>query len=72
MPFHVRVEQGLFRRAEEFNLEVVDLETRFVAPWRHGEGILLGGRRWDPHQARLKIREGPRLTTEQRSMGQAG
>jgi hypothetical protein len=70
MPFHVRIEQGLFRRDEAFNVDAIELNTKFVEPWRRGNGVLLGGRRWDPHKARLRVREGPRLTTDQRSMGQ--
>lgn len=68
--FHVLVRRSLFRDARAFNLTEAELFERFVEPWRHGQRVLLEGRAWDPTASRLTIYEGPRLSTQQRSLGQ--
>ncbi len=44
--------------------------SQFVQPWQHGERALLDGRVWDPRDCKLTVYEGPRLSTQQRSLGQ--
>ncbi|MBV9803333.1 MAG: nucleotide-binding protein [Solirubrobacterales bacterium] len=68
--FHVRLERGALRQAHEFNLRYDDVWRRFVVPWREGRPVTAEGKAFDPTEARLKIRTGPRLTTSQRSLGQ--
>ena len=40
-----------------------------LAPWLAGEVIEVGDRKWNPHQAKIKILEGPELELQELSMG---
>ncbi len=69
MPFHVRLQRWL-RTEDAFNLSEQEVRERFVDAWRRGEPIIIRGRTWVPRQATISIREGPALTSSQRSWGQ--
>jgi hypothetical protein len=69
MAFHIRLRRWL-HTADSFNLTEQQVRHQFVDPWLKGEPIVIGGRTWIPHEARITIIEGPELTTTQRSFGQ--
>ncbi|MFZ1156054.1 MAG: hypothetical protein WAN93_14245 [Solirubrobacteraceae bacterium] len=52
-----------------FNLTEQELQAMVLDAWAQGEWIELGERQWNPHQAHLKVLEGPQLPVEQLSMG---
>ncbi len=51
-----------------FNLSDGELAA-LLAPWRNGQPIDLGERKWSPHQAKIRILEGPELELQELSMG---
>jgi hypothetical protein len=51
-----------------FNVDDQGLRA-VLEPWVRNEPIELGERKWSPHQAKLKILEGPRLPLDELSMG---
>jgi hypothetical protein len=51
-----------------FNLEEKERRA-IVEPWVRERPVEVGERRWSPHQARLRIIEGPRLAIEELSLG---
>ena len=51
-----------------FNLTEAELAT-LLAPWRAGQAIEVGERKWSPHQAKITILEGPELELQELSMG---
>jgi len=51
-----------------FNLSDAEL-TGLLAPWRSGQPIELGERKWSPHQAKIRILEGPELELQELTMG---
>lgn len=67
--YHVRVARTL-RQAHDFNITSAQLTTRYVEPWRAGHPVHLRGRSWDPKACKITIYRGPRLTEQQRAMGQ--
>jgi hypothetical protein len=52
-----------------FNLTEPELHETVLDGWVRGEWIEIGERRWNFHQAHLKVLEGPELPVEQLSMG---
>ncbi len=52
-----------------FNLTEHELRETVLDGWVRGEWIEIGERRWNAHQAHLKVLEGPELPVEQLSMG---
>ncbi len=52
-----------------FNLTGEELRETILHAWANGGWIELGERKWNPHQANLKVLEGPQLPVEQLSMG---
>lgn len=52
-----------------FNLTERELRETVLDGWVHGEWIEIGERRWNAHQAHLKVLEGPELPVEQLSLG---
>jgi len=52
-----------------FNLSEQELYAGIVGPWARREWFELGERKWNPHQARLTVLEGPHLPVEALSMG---
>ncbi len=69
MFYHLRLSTGFLRSKELFNLNREQLEE-ILEPWRRGEPLLLGGRRWLPDTTKLTVYEGPALTANQRALGQ--
>ncbi len=51
-----------------FNLSEDEL-LQFVVPWSREQWIELGERKWNPHQARMTVLEGPHLPVGELSMG---
>jgi hypothetical protein len=51
-----------------FNLSEAELAA-LLAPWKSGQPIELGERKWSPHQAKMRILEGPELDLTELSMG---
>ena len=51
-----------------FNLSDAELAA-IVEPWKRGEPIEVGDRKWSPHQAKIRILEGPELALQELSMG---
>jgi len=65
--FHLELRQFPHNHCQ-FNLS--DEELRAIAePWAGGQWVELGQRKWSPHQAKLKIIEGPRIPMQQLSIG---
>jgi hypothetical protein len=52
-----------------FNLTEQQLRETILDAWAQGEWIELGERKWNPHQAKLTVLEGPQVPLEQLSMG---
>jgi len=51
-----------------FNLSEAELAV-IVDPWRAGQPVEVGDRKWSPHQAKIRILEGPELELQELSMG---
>jgi hypothetical protein len=65
--FHVEMRQ-FPHNACVFNLTETEL-FEFAVPWAREQWIELGERKWNPHQAKLTVFEGPQIPVEQLSMG---
>jgi hypothetical protein len=52
-----------------FNLTAQELRATILEPWVREEWIELGERKWNTHQAKLTVIEGPRLELGDLSMG---
>jgi hypothetical protein len=52
-----------------FNLTEHELLETILDGWVRGEWIEIGERKWNSHQANLKVLEGPELPVQQLSMG---
>jgi hypothetical protein len=52
-----------------FNLTETELHEAVLDAWARGEWIEFGERKWNPHQAKLIVVEGPQIPLEQLSMG---
>ena len=65
--FHVEMRQ-FPHNAWVFNLSEQEL-MQFLVPWSHEQWIELGERKWNPHQARMTVLEGPHLPVGELSMG---
>ena len=52
-----------------FNLTQRELHETILNAWARGDWVELGERKWSPHQASLKVLEGPELPLAQLSMG---
>jgi hypothetical protein len=65
--FHVELRQ-FPHSAWSFNLDEAEL-FGLVEPWSREQWIELGERKWNPHQARLTVLEGPHLPVEDLAMG---
>ncbi|HZL47764.1 MAG TPA: hypothetical protein VFC30_01985 [Solirubrobacteraceae bacterium] len=52
-----------------FNLTERELLETVVEGWAREQWIEVGERKWNPHQAKLTVLEGPHLPIEQLSMG---
>ncbi|HWY90741.1 MAG TPA: hypothetical protein VNY31_08730 [Solirubrobacteraceae bacterium] len=65
--FHVELRQ-FPHNACAFNLIDAEL-AQIVGPWSREQWIELGERKWNPHQARMTVLEGPHLPVEDLAMG---
>ena len=65
--FHLELRQ-FPHNACRFNLTEAEL-SQIVEPWSREQWIELGERKWNPHQARLTVLEGPHLQVEDLAMG---
>jgi hypothetical protein len=52
-----------------FNLTEPELYDMILRKWARGDWIELGERKWSPHQASLKVIEGPELPLARLAMG---
>jgi hypothetical protein len=66
--FHVQLRQ-FPHNACAFNLSEAELLQTLVIPWSQAQWVSLGERKWNPHQARLTVLEGPHLPVEDLAMG---
>lgn len=60
--YHVRIDRGMFRAAQLFNLTRARLEREVLERWRAREVFEIEGVRWNPTEARLQIIAGPVLS----------
>jgi hypothetical protein len=65
--FHVELRQ-FPHVACRFNLTEAELQV-LVEPWLREQWIEFGERKWNPHQARMTVLEGPRLPVEELAIG---
>jgi len=65
--YHLELRQS-FHNFNHFNVDEEELRA-LVGPWAREQVIELGERKWSPHQAKLRILEGPHLPIEELSMG---
>jgi hypothetical protein len=66
--YHLELRQfphNVFR----FNLTAQELGATVIEPWARQQWIDIGERKWNPHQARLTVLEGPHIPVEELSMG---
>jgi hypothetical protein len=52
-----------------FNMTERELLDTVVIAWAQEQWIEMGDRKWNPHQSKLKVLEGPEIPVEQLSMG---
>jgi hypothetical protein len=65
--YHLELRQS-FHNFNHFNVDEDELRA-VVEPWVREQAIELGERKWSPHQAKLRVLEGPHLPVEELSMG---
>ena len=66
--YHVELRQFPHNMCR-FNLSEEELVDTIVGAWAEEEWIEFGERKWNPHQARLTVLEGPQLAVEELAMG---
>ncbi|HEY5342427.1 MAG TPA: hypothetical protein VIJ66_02070 [Solirubrobacteraceae bacterium] len=66
--YHVELRQFPHNMCR-FNLSERELFDTVVQAWAEEKWIEFGERKWNPHQARLTVLEGPHLEVEQLAMG---
>jgi hypothetical protein len=66
--YHVELRQFPHNMCR-FNLSERELLDTVVGAWAEEKWIELGERKWNPHQARLTVLEGPQLAVEELAMG---
>jgi type VI protein secretion system component VasK len=65
--YHLELRQS-FHNFNHFNVDDGELRA-LLEPWVRDQAIELGERKWSPHQARLRILEGPQIPLEGLSLG---
>jgi hypothetical protein len=65
--YHIELRQ-FPHNFSQFNLTQLQLR-KVVEPWKAGETIELGDRKWNPDRAKLTILEGPEIPISQLTMG---
>jgi hypothetical protein len=66
--FHIELRQFPHNMCH-FNMTEQELFTQVLEGWAREQWIELGDRKWNPHQSKLIVLEGPRIPVEQLSMG---
>jgi hypothetical protein len=66
--FHIELRQFPHNMCH-FNMTERELLDTVVVAWAREQWIELGDRKWNPHQSKLKVLEGPEIPIEQLSMG---
>ena len=66
--YHVELRQFPHNMCK-FNLSERELLDTIVGGWAQGQWIEMGERKWNPHQAKLTVLEGPHLPLEELAMG---
>jgi hypothetical protein len=66
--FHIELRQFPHNMCH-FNMTEQELFDTVVMAWAREQWIELGDRKWNPHQSKLKVLEGPEIPIEQLSMG---
>lgn len=66
--YHVELRQFPHNMCK-FNLSERELLDTIVGGWAQGQWIEMGERKWNPHQAKLTVLEGPEIPVEQLSVG---
>jgi hypothetical protein len=66
--YHVELRQFPHNMCK-FNLSERELFDTIVGGWAQGQWIEMGERKWNPHQAKLTVLEGPHLPLEELAMG---
>jgi hypothetical protein len=66
--FHIELRQFPHNMCH-FNMTEQELFAQIVDGWAQEQWIELGDRKWNPHQSKLIVLEGPRIPVEQLSMG---
>ena len=66
--YHVELRQFPHNMCR-FNLSERELFDTVVEGWAQERWIEFGERKWNPHQARLTVLEGPQLAVEELAMG---
>jgi len=65
--YHLELRHS-FHNLNRFNLQESQM-LAIAVPWAQERAIDLGERKWSPHQAKLRILEGPQLSLTELSMG---
>lgn len=66
--YHVELRQFPHNMCR-FNLSEGELVDTIVGAWAQEQWIEFGERKWNPHQARLTVLDGPHLAVEELAMG---
>jgi len=66
--YHIELRQFPHNMCK-FNLTERELFDTIVGGWAQGQWIEMGERKWNPHQAKLTVLEGPHLPLEELAMG---
>jgi hypothetical protein len=66
--FHIELRQFPHNMCH-FNMTERELFETIVDGWAREQWIELGDRKWNPHQSKLIVLEGPQIPVEQLSMG---
>jgi hypothetical protein len=66
--FHIELRQFPHNMCK-FNMTERELLDTIVNGWAQGQWIEMGERKWNPHQAKLTVLEGPQIPIDQLSIG---
>jgi hypothetical protein len=66
--FHIELRQFPHNMCH-FNMSERELFDTILDGWAQEQWIEMGDRKWNPHQSKLIVLEGPRIPVEQLSMG---
>jgi hypothetical protein len=66
--FHIELRQFPHNMCH-FNMTEQELFAQIVDGWAQEQWIEMGDRKWNPHQSKLIVLQGPQIPVEQLSMG---